>query len=749
MATKLHPLAQEYLNSDQYLHIILKKYKNDPDPIVQALQDIDVAVQERGEGVTAKKIVQKYHDFDLSKTEVNMALIFIRYLSSILLSQGQIQKCQGLLKFAKSLISSSTHSELKLLIDYEYSRVFNSKNDDFTFISKTLPKLIKHSFKAKSLMGAHYMMVGRSGLIKDTKKEIVSLLSAHKVILAAFYDAVERYELEEATTKLASIKKLMTKYSAVEFIKHERWEYILQIFKGSFQPIQDVEILDEEHVNLVNANYYLSINDIDQASHWLSKTPVKEDFESSSFLSYTYVRVALMKRHVKSARSLLNQKTDVYKHYFDDFYYMRVLLLLGDRNNALIYFARLLKNCRKYKNEKMLEYELNLSTEINAADMWHLTQNVNKISSKDIEKLETNIPESHSIQKGVKKIIGDSQQIKSVISKIKQFAKTKNHVLITGETGVGKELVAKALHELSKFNTEPYLAINCGAISESILQSELFGHEAGAYTSADKKHIGIFESAGEGTVFLDEIGDTSPRIQVALLRVLENNEGRPLGATKVRNYSCRILAATNAKLKQQVEAGNFREDLYFRLKSLEIEIPPLRERSQDIETLIQHYFNLDQINDSHPKISSKLMEAFKRYDWPGNVRELKNEVQKMRIMNPEFEFYTIDDSELFKIKPNKINHEEKNEFFSSEEKDDDDLELVINKNSKPYRIKKIKLLFKKYKRLARQEIANTTKSSYKTIGTDLKELITEGFIEKIEPTSSPRTHYFILKQPEI
>jgi transcriptional regulator with PAS, ATPase and Fis domain len=198
-------------------------------------------------------------------------------------------------------------------------------------------------------------------------------------------------------------------------------------------------------------------------------------------------------------------------------------------------------------------------------------------------------------------------------------------VLIVGETGTGKELVARALHEESERAAEPFLAVNCGAISESLLESELFGHESGAFTGARRAHRGLFEAAGRGTLLLDEIGDTSPRLQVALLRVLETGEVRPVGSSTSRKVRCRVLAATNADLTGMVGEGRFRKDLYFRLDRIAIRIPPLRERGEDILSLADHFLSEDRHDGHRPTMSEALKAALLAHQWSGNVRELRGE----------------------------------------------------------------------------------------------------------------------------
>jgi DNA-binding NtrC family response regulator len=206
-------------------------------------------------------------------------------------------------------------------------------------------------------------------------------------------------------------------------------------------------------------------------------------------------------------------------------------------------------------------------------------------------------------------------------------------VLIRGETGTGKELIARSIHRLGPRRGEPFVAVDCAALHENLLQSELFGHEQGAFTGATKRKHGLFEAADGGTIFLDEIGDVSPAVQAGLLRVLETSSFRHLGGTQEVHVDVRLVAATNRALERLMEEGRFRRDLYFRLNAIHIEIPPLRQRRNDIPVLVEHF--VAQANARHgtnKKVSPAAAEALRRYDWPGNVRELRHAIERALVL---------------------------------------------------------------------------------------------------------------------
>ena len=232
-------------------------------------------------------------------------------------------------------------------------------------------------------------------------------------------------------------------------------------------------------------------------------------------------------------------------------------------------------------------------------------------------------------------IIGDSDKIESVLGLVRLVSKTKSSVVITGESGTGKEMIARPIHRLSTRTSFPFVPINCGALTETLLESELFGHERGAFTGAATEKRGLVEEAEGGTLFLDEIGETTPQFQVKLLRVLQEGEFRRVGSTKCKHADIRIIAATNVSLEDNVHNGTFREDLYYRLNQFRIMLPPLRERSNDLLLLSQYFLEMACTEFSKDLVgfSSEVIEKFLRYSWPGNVRELENMVTQAVILS--------------------------------------------------------------------------------------------------------------------
>jgi two-component system nitrogen regulation response regulator NtrX len=232
------------------------------------------------------------------------------------------------------------------------------------------------------------------------------------------------------------------------------------------------------------------------------------------------------------------------------------------------------------------------------------------------------------------RMMGRSASLEKVGEAIKRAAPTNATVLITGESGVGKELVARAIHRNSLRKDEAFVQVNCAAIPEELIESELFGHEKGSFTGATEKQIGKFELADKGTIFLDEVGDMSQRTQAKVLRVLQEGEVERIGSQKTIKVDVRVIAATNKNLEEEIEKGEFREDLYFRLSVIPVRVPPLRERTEDVPVLVQHFVDeFSATNNFRRKaFSPAAMEALKRHPWRGNVRELRNTVERLLIM---------------------------------------------------------------------------------------------------------------------
>jgi two-component system nitrogen regulation response regulator NtrX len=231
-------------------------------------------------------------------------------------------------------------------------------------------------------------------------------------------------------------------------------------------------------------------------------------------------------------------------------------------------------------------------------------------------------------------IVGQSPSLKGVLDSVRRAAPTNATVLLLGESGVGKELVARTIHRNSPRASQRFIQVNCAAIPEELIESELFGHEKGSFTGATEKQVGKFEQADRGTIFLDEVGDMSPKTQAKVLRVLQEQEVERLGSARTIKVDVRVIAATNKNLEEAIARGEFREDLYFRLNVIPIVVPPLRERREDIPLLVQHFARRgsEEHNLKARRFDAAALEAMQRHRWRGNIRELRNAVERLLIM---------------------------------------------------------------------------------------------------------------------
>ena len=269
-------------------------------------------------------------------------------------------------------------------------------------------------------------------------------------------------------------------------------------------------------------------------------------------------------------------------------------------------------------------------------------------------------------------IVGESESLKYTLFRIKQVAPTDASVLIEGETGTGKELVARAVHRESKRKDKPFIKVNCASIPENLIESELFGHEKGAFTSAVEKRVGRFELANEGTIFLDEIGELPLSLQPKLLHILQQGEFERIGSSKTIKTDVRVIAATNKVLEDEIKKGKFRNDLYYRFNVFPITVAPLRERKEDIIPLAEHYVKIisEKLNKPIKAISKKSMQQMMKYNWPGNVRELINVIERAIITA---------ENQILKVEPLTNTNTLSNEFIPLEEFEKKYLVSVLQK----------------------------------------------------------------------
>jgi transcriptional regulator with GAF, ATPase, and Fis domain len=263
------------------------------------------------------------------------------------------------------------------------------------------------------------------------------------------------------------------------------------------------------------------------------------------------------------------------------------------------------------------------------------------------------------ISSAFEELVGASKPLKAVLARIAKIAPTDSTVLIAGETGTGKELIARAVHKRSRRSAHAFVSVNCAALAPSLISSELFGHEKGAFTGAVQRRLGRFEMADGGTIFLDEVGELLPDTQAVLLRVLQEREFERVGGERPIPVDVRVIAATNRDLAAAVAAGRFREDLFYRLHVFPIDAPPLRERKDDIPTLVEYFVQsyANQAGRNVRPIDKRTLDLLQCYDWPGNVRELQNVIERSLILSSD-EVFSVDECWLSKqasqVKPRAV-----------------------------------------------------------------------------------------------
>ncbi|MGQ9663638.1 MAG: sigma 54-interacting transcriptional regulator, partial [Kiritimatiellia bacterium] len=516
----------------------------------------------------------------------------------------------------------------------------------------------------------------------------------------------------------------------------------------------------------------------------LEAAKVSPSLTGSGFDAYNLVRAELASGAWEGATRLIKMRQARGNvQYWDEFFLARAELLAGSRKSAIEHFVALLEAVTRYQAQGRLDFEIRLACDIAPEPLARLRREAEQVALKT-PPVPRRTPRAAApaleVEErfGIERLQGISPQIAEVRNQILRFADLDAPVLITGETGTGKELVARALHEVSFRRNRLFIAVNCASITESLLESELFGHEKGAFTGAEKATKGLFEEAGDGTIFLDEIGDITPRLQTSLLRVLETGEIRAVGSTKTRKISCRILAATNADLVRLAEEGKLRKDLLYRLQRLEIHLPPLRERRVDILILARYFLDAGRPDGIHATVSEELSEAIRSYDWPGNVRELKNVIERMRLMHSDKPMYALGDLDLKfqSVHPNArkllssptVSGAVSNSLrpttpalgrassspstsavatsvppLPAESAMDPVAQLLEKSNSYIRRMERLRNLFDRFGKLTRSEVVRVLGISPNTATKYLQALCDQGYIRRVAPSASTRSHYFV------
>jgi len=472
---------------------------------------------------------------------------------------------------------------------------------------------------------------------------------------------------------------------------------------------------------------------------------------------YDLIRAELANGNGDAALSALSlRRKNNLKVWLDGFFVARAYSLSGRHPEAQQKFLSCCHYAKTHQMEGRLIFELALALDLPRATLLRWRQILD--SAPPLPKAPKGrrstflqpLP-SEQNPKGLKRIIGNSLPIQNVRRQILRLSPERATVLITGETGTGKELAARAIHEESDRSHAPFVSVNCGALSPSLLASELFGHSKGAFTGAVYENEGLFRAAGEGVIFLDEISELPLSMQSSLLRALDTGEITPVGSIRHKKIKCRVLAATNRDLLGEVKKGTFREDLLYRLSTFRVQMPPLRERLDDLEVLSQYFLMQNRLDGAMPTLPKTVLDQLRRHSWKGNVRELINIIENIRIMQSD------------PVQYKSVNLEGVLEPFSEEATTQDvqlseptlepeqsqapkapSLERLSTQSlrSPLRRRQRLKQLFRDFGQLKCREVAELLNVSRPVVTSDMKALCSEGFIRKVTPNRSPNSHYY-------
>lgn len=757
----MHPIIKEYVTTATSLEEIIEKhYQKDNFFESVFFEVVKMAVYK----IEFNKTIYEKIDQAIVKghPDQNIYLLFINNSISFTWSQSQLEKTTSLLSIASSLSHEKIHPVIhayyiQALALLEFSK--NRSNASLVLAKKAVDLVDKNHPRYRGLLTNYASNLAANGRLNDLDIEERKIFDSPPPKFKEFLTAEVKVRNCIYTGNYQAGLKFIEEFQMLlKDYKFDNKAFInlLNIISNDFD---ENHYQDESYKLLAQVFNHLSVGKVEEAIKRYKIYLNNETPKESQNLIGNYIPITfeLSIGNKVMARKMLDEKSACGNYnYLDDFFLARVQLMENNIEEARQSFSRLIKNVEHYDAFYRVLFELQFAKELKSSDLLILMNNWKNI------KIERNIIVNPPIASkvnlyGVNLLVGNSFEINQVKSLIKKYAPLKEIVLITGETGTGKELVAKALHQEGAFHNEPFLAINCGALTDSLLESELFGYEAGSFTGALKQKKGIFEAAGKGTVFLDEFGDISSKLQVSLLRVLESNEIRMIGGSKTRKIECRIIVATNVELKRAVEEKRFREDLYFRLARLEVSLPPLRERKKDIPDLVNYFLEGSTgISGKKKAVSKDFLLVFSNYSWSGNVRELKNCIDRLMILNPEKDLLEVEDLSFMQFQGvaslAKTNIESKSTVQSQVDNtvaimhNDPILNLIHQSGLKPeQRILYLKELFQKYKILTRSQIMKITKVNPIAATKELQLLCDEGFIIRRTPSKSPRSVYFELK----
>ncbi len=737
----VHPIADQFFNTRKSLGQILAAYTRAKCPVVRAMCGLREAMA-GGEAAGALAAAAAVAN---EKVEPGLYLLFLGMWQDAARSSGREQEAAFAFRRARQIVPKSAPTELRALLLMQeaiQANVVGNIRRMVECLDRALGLLgTEHPFRwrvTRSAVGIRCQL-GRGA---EAANDLVRLEREAGdgidfwIGSSRLENWIETGEVERAAELLASISG-QGEWPAFLKERVPLWQDKIALYRGEYSPPEGNSGFAGE-LGCAISTWELLQGRSEKALEWAraDHANVVNVHVRLGMHSCVLVRAELACGNPRAAMRLLEMRqARGAEHYVDDLFRARALWSMGERGVAARLFSRAVKVCERYGAGRRLDFELRLAPELSPGDLVRMARAAGDgpRAGQNTAVARDRAPTGNGGEAlGVDRLLGRSPGIAAVRDLIRRMAPLNVPVLIGGETGTGKELAARALHEESHRRGKPFIAVNCGAITESLLESELFGHERGAFSGAARTRRGFFEEAAAGTIFLDEIGEMSPRLQVALLRVLEAGEVRRVGASHGRKINCRVLAASNLPLTKLAVEGHFRKDLLYRLRRLEVRIPPLRDRQGDAALLAEHFLAEGRGAAERPVLSSELRDEISARDWPGNVRELRNAIERMRLLNSDKLHY--DSEDLESRAPVVAEARSAAEAGRSQP--------VGSGTSPMRRVERVRDLFRRRRKLTRLELINALGVSPDTMTKYLKVLIAEGAIEKVCPTASPRTHYF-------
>jgi DNA-binding NtrC family response regulator len=766
-----HPVVDAFLNTSEPMIGILRGADDGSDPVVHAMRCL----------VEARRLEFPSNEaLDLAAgvfppPEGTDTLFYAMFLSDWSLEAKHPNEREGLAigRLARALVNEDETPPEVYAYCLRVTKQYLSKGDRVGSWQRVLARTSRDSPRCQDIAANYLASLATVGRLSEAQEEL-SLISGSELHSqpSRFVNAVETGRIDEAQSLLDSALRLCLPWNRQMLTART---LVLRVMLGDrFSDrtgFPDCP-LGSGPVCYPAALSSLIANRPGQAMVWAREEEKRAPglhTARPTIQAQVLLRSELAMGNAEAARRILEARiARTCDHYMDDLFRARIALLEGERAAAAGYFALVRENCRRYRAEGRLDFELRMACELSPADVLEMIRE----SAAGTAAVAPGRPAAatgsgSSVEPRVGRaiLVGPSEALAAVRKAISTLAAHDAPVLITGETGTGKELAARAIHEASPRRDESFTAVNCAAISESLLASELFGHAKGAFTGAHRAMPGLFREAGRGTIFLDEIGELTPRMQAALLRALETGEIRPVGASGTTKVGCRVVTATNAPLEEMVAKDAFRKDLYYRLRRLAVHIPPLRERTADVVPLALRFLSEGRKPGRQVTLSAALEAELVRRSWPGNVRELRNEMERMRLLNSDRLDYGL--PELLSSTPDspgpkpaahgdgKTGQGREGVRASGVPAGAEALqppanhlaqeEVILGSSRTPVRVRqRLRELFLRHRELGTSDVCSILGVSKPTAIRYLKALCGEGLIEKVRPSGSPRTHYYRL-----